>query len=54
MSSVQILPRICLGWSSIHAGIAASTILTQYERERAITFARWLAGIEEGEWPPKE
>ena len=30
------------------------TILAQYERERAITFARWLAGIEEGEWPPKE
>ena len=30
------------------------TILAQYERERAITFARWLAGIEESEWPPKE
>jgi len=30
------------------------TILAQYERERAIDYARWLAGIEEGEWPPKD
>lgn len=30
------------------------TILAQYERERAIEYARWLAGIEEGEWPPRD
>jgi aromatic ring hydroxylase len=30
------------------------TILAQYERERAIEYARWLAGIEEGEWPPSD
>jgi aromatic ring hydroxylase len=30
------------------------TILAQYERERAITYARWLAGIEEGQWPPTQ
>ena len=30
------------------------TILAQYERERAITYARWLAGIEEGVWPPND
>lgn len=30
------------------------TILAQYEREHAIEYARWLAGIEEGEWPPKD
>ena len=30
------------------------TILAQYERERAITYARWLAGIEEGTWPPSD
>jgi 4-hydroxybutyryl-CoA dehydratase/vinylacetyl-CoA-Delta-isomerase len=28
------------------------TILAQYERERAIAYARWLAGLEDGRWPP--
>ena len=28
------------------------TILAQYEREHAIAYARWLAGMEEGQWPP--
>lgn len=28
------------------------TILAQYERERAIDYGRWLAGITDGPWPP--
>jgi aromatic ring hydroxylase len=28
------------------------TILAQYERERAIGYARWLAGLDEERWPP--
>ncbi len=28
------------------------TILAQYEREAGIAYARWLAGLEGGEWPP--
>lgn len=28
------------------------TILMQYEQERAMRYARWLAGIEESQWPP--
>jgi 4-hydroxybutyryl-CoA dehydratase / vinylacetyl-CoA-Delta-isomerase len=28
------------------------TILAQYERERAIGYARWLAGLDSAEWPP--
>jgi 4-hydroxybutyryl-CoA dehydratase/vinylacetyl-CoA-Delta-isomerase len=28
------------------------TILTQYERERAIGYARWLAGLDDDRWPP--
>jgi aromatic ring hydroxylase len=29
------------------------TIFAQYDRERAINYARWLAGIDRGHWPPK-
>lgn len=29
------------------------TILAQYDRERAIGYARWLAGVDEGRWPPQ-
>ena len=29
------------------------TILAQYERERAIGYARWLAGLDSSEWPPR-
>lgn len=28
------------------------TILSQYERERAIQYARWLGGLDHAEWPP--
>lgn len=28
------------------------TILAQYERERGIEYARWLAGLDESPWPP--
>jgi 4-hydroxybutyryl-CoA dehydratase/vinylacetyl-CoA-Delta-isomerase len=28
------------------------TILAQYEREHAIDYARWLAGLDNGAWPP--
>lgn len=28
------------------------TILAQYERERAIEYARWLAGLDDAAWPP--
>jgi 4-hydroxybutyryl-CoA dehydratase/vinylacetyl-CoA-Delta-isomerase len=28
------------------------TILAQYDRENAIEYARWLAGLETDEWPP--
>jgi 4-hydroxybutyryl-CoA dehydratase/vinylacetyl-CoA-Delta-isomerase len=28
------------------------TILMQYDREGAIGYARWLANLDEGEWPP--
>jgi 4-hydroxybutyryl-CoA dehydratase/vinylacetyl-CoA-Delta-isomerase len=28
------------------------TILAQYEREHAISYARWLGGIDPAEWPP--
>ena len=28
------------------------TILAQYERDRAIDYARWLAGLDEARWPP--
>jgi aromatic ring hydroxylase len=28
------------------------TILAQYERERGLEYARWLAGITDGAWPP--
>lgn len=28
------------------------TILAQYERERALDYGRWLAGITDGPWPP--
>jgi 4-hydroxybutyryl-CoA dehydratase/vinylacetyl-CoA-Delta-isomerase len=28
------------------------TILAQYERERAIAYARWLGGLDESQWPP--
>lgn len=28
------------------------TILMQYERERAIAYARWLAGLDPAAWPP--
>jgi aromatic ring hydroxylase len=29
------------------------TILAQYERERAIEYARWLGGIDPSQWPPR-
>jgi aromatic ring hydroxylase len=29
------------------------TILAQYERERALEYARWLAGLDRAEWPPQ-
>jgi 4-hydroxybutyryl-CoA dehydratase / vinylacetyl-CoA-Delta-isomerase len=29
------------------------TILSQYERERAIEYARWLGGLDDAEWPPR-
>ncbi len=29
------------------------TILAHYDRERAMGFARWLAGLDPGEWPPE-
>ena len=29
------------------------TILMQYERERAIEYARWLGGLDEAKWPPE-
>jgi aromatic ring hydroxylase len=28
------------------------TILAQYERERAMDYARWLSGLDASEWPP--
>ncbi len=28
------------------------TILAQYDHERALAYARWLAGLDETEWPP--
>jgi 4-hydroxybutyryl-CoA dehydratase/vinylacetyl-CoA-Delta-isomerase len=28
------------------------TILAQYDRERALEYARWLARLEQGQWPP--
>jgi hypothetical protein len=28
------------------------TILMQYERERAIEYARWLGGLDGDGWPP--
>ena len=28
------------------------TILSQYDRERGIGYARWLAGLETDRWPP--
>lgn len=28
------------------------TILAQYDRERALAYARWLAGLTQAEWPP--
>jgi 4-hydroxybutyryl-CoA dehydratase / vinylacetyl-CoA-Delta-isomerase len=28
------------------------TVLAQYERERAIEYARWLGGLVDAEWPP--
>jgi 4-hydroxybutyryl-CoA dehydratase/vinylacetyl-CoA-Delta-isomerase len=28
------------------------TILAQYDREQAVDYARWLAGLDGGEWPP--
>ena len=30
------------------------TILSQYDTENAMQFARWLSGIEEGKWPPAQ
>jgi 4-hydroxybutyryl-CoA dehydratase / vinylacetyl-CoA-Delta-isomerase len=29
------------------------TILSQYDRDRAIEYARWLAGLETAQWPPR-
>ena len=29
------------------------TILAQYDRERALGYARWLAGLDEQRWPPE-
>jgi aromatic ring hydroxylase len=29
------------------------TILAQYNRQQGLDYARWLAGIDEGEWPPE-
>ena len=29
------------------------TILAQYERERAIDYARWLGGLDAGQWSPR-
>jgi 4-hydroxybutyryl-CoA dehydratase/vinylacetyl-CoA-Delta-isomerase len=28
------------------------TILSQYDRERAVAYARWLGGLDEARWPP--
>lgn len=28
------------------------TILAQYDQERALAYARWLAGLEQADWPP--
>ena len=29
------------------------TILAQYDRERGIEYARWLAGLDQAQWPPR-